>query len=174
MSEGKVYVTYENSMICNVTGIYANEKLARKERDERRDLSIIDTFEVKGYNGDKWSVEIQEDCPYYNPHLNTIRELISCLYNLEGCCTGGLAHIVTDDNNIEDHHIQFVLDECNKEENKNREEVGLVKLICEELLKLSINERILLFMSYYRYIFCSDNDCKNCPVYKGEVDHDFL
>lgn len=162
----KVYITYENSMRANVTGVYANEKLAEKEAKERGDLSIIDSFEIKGYRGDNFELEIYDDCKYYIPRLNTIRELIACLYNLEGCCTGGLAHIITDDDNIEDHHIKFVLEECEK--NKDKEEAGLVKLICEELLKLSIQQRVLLFSSYYSY-FC-DKDCARCAIQQGNMD----
>lgn len=169
MSKGEVYVTYENSTRSKVTGIYANRELAEKERDERGDLEIIDEFHVKGHNADNWAFPIEDDCKYFNPHLNTIRELISCLYELEDCGCGGLAHIVVDDENIEDHHIQWVLDQCHKEENKDREEVGLVKLICEELLKLSMQERVLLFTSYWEYGFCMEGNCENCPVHKGKL-----
>lgn len=171
MSSGNVYVTYENSVRGNVTGIYANRKLAKKERDKRGDLKIIDEFPIKGYRGDDWETTIPDYCKYYTPHLETIRELINCLYQLEGCCCGGLAHIVTDDENIEDHHIQFVLDECDKEENQDREEVGLVKLICTELLKLSIQQRALLMSSYYAYGFCIDS-CEKCPITKGRCSYD--
>lgn len=170
MSEnGKVYITYENSIRGVVTGVYANEKLAEKEAKERGDLDCIDSFEVKGYKGDQYQNSINEYCKYFTPKLNTIRELISCLYNLEGCCTGGLAHIITDDDNIDDDDIKWVLEYCDKEENKDRTENGLVKLICNELLKLSMQERVLLFSSYYSYIMC-DNNCDTCPISKGDID----
>jgi len=164
----KVYITYENSTRGPVTGVYATKKLAIKERDKRHGLDCIDEFEVKGYNGYKYETPIFEDCAFYSPHLNTIRELISCLYNLEGCCTAGLGHVVIDDNNIESPDIERVLKLCDEEENKDREEVGLVKLICEELLKLSMQERVLLFSSYYGHLLC-DNKCENCNIYKGEL-----
>lgn len=169
MNKGEVYITYENSTPCLVTGVYANKKLAEKEASKRDDILGADTFEIKGYKGNQYCIPLDEDCKYYKPHMNTIRELISCLYELEGCCTGGLAHIVTDDNNIDDDDIQWVLDECDKEENKDRTERGLVKLICEELLKLTIQERIYLFSHYHGTIMCLRKCCE-CHISKGQTE----
>ena len=42
------------------------------------------------------------DCKYYNKHLNTICEYVRCLYSLEGCVSGGLLHILLDDDNYDD------------------------------------------------------------------------
>lgn len=159
----KVYVTYENSMRANVTGVYTNKKIAEQERIKRHDLSCIDAFELKGYNGDNFVYPLPEICKYFTPHMNTIRELIACLYNLEGCGCGGLAHIVVDDDNIDDDSIKWVLEYCDEEENKDCTERGLVKLICEELLKLNMKERTLLFSGYYSDCFCDEN-CENCPI----------
>ena len=169
MNKGEVYITYENSTPGLVTGVYANKKLAEKEISKSGDILGADTFEIKGYNGYKWDYPLDEDCKYYKPHMNTIRELISCLYQLEGCCCGGLAHIVTDDNNIEDHFLKWVLEQCDEEENKDRTERGLVKLICEELLQLSIQERVYLFSHYYHTVMCGKKCCK-CHIAKGDVD----
>lgn len=166
MSKGEVFVVY--NAVGRIKGVYANKKLAEEEKGS---VDRITECEIKGYRGDDWETMIPDHCKYYIPHLETIRELIACLYALEGCCCGGLAHIVTDDNNIEDHHIQFVLNECNLDENKDREEVGLVKLICEELLKLSIQQRALLMTSYYAYGYCIDG-CENCPITKGRCSYD--
>lgn len=162
----KVYLTYENSRHAGVTGVYANKRLAEKERDEREDLQCIDSFELKGCKEEYWSCLIVDECKHYIPHLNTIRELISCLYQLEGCSTGGIAHVVVDDNNFKDHHLKFVIEECEKE--PERTESGLVKLICEELLKLNISQRALLFASFYTYHICNE-DCDNCPITKGDI-----
>ena len=60
--------------------------------------------------------------------------------------------------------------QLSKEENQDREEIGIAKLICEELLKLSIQERALLFSSYYSYR--CDGNCKNCPIEKGNYNFD--
>lgn len=164
----KVYITYENSLFGHVTGVYASEKLAREEQEKRGDLPHIDSFELKGYNGSSFDIPINDSCKYYKSHLETIRELISVLYALEGCCCGGLAHIVTDDNNIQDHHIEFIIEEAKK--NPERTEAGLVKLIGEEMLKLSIQERALLMSSYYSYT--CDGVCEHCKINMGEVDND--
>ena len=46
----KVYVTYENSLRANVSGVYTSRTLAEKERKERGDLDYIDSFELKNNN----------------------------------------------------------------------------------------------------------------------------
>lgn len=173
MNRNKVYVTYENSMRANVTGVYANRQLAEDEAQERGDLDYIDSFEIKGTRMDDWEhPHINEDCMHYTPHLYTIMQLISCLYSLEGCCCGGLAHIVVDENNIDDDSIKCILEECDKEENKDHTERGLVKLICEELLKLSMQERVLLFSSYYCYRVCNGH-CNDCAITNENLEEIF-
>ena len=166
----KVYVTFTNEFRSSISGVYANPQLAAQEAKIREDMDIVESYEVHGSRMKNFSIEIYNNCKYYKPKIETIRALISCLYELDGCCTGGIAHIVVDDNNYEDHHLQFVIDECNKEENKDREEVGLAKLICEELLKLSIQERALLYSGYYSY--SCDGNCENCQIEKGKYDYD--
>lgn len=107
-------------------------------------------------------------CKYYTPHFKTIRELISCLYSLEGCCCGGLLHILVDDNNYEDHHITFCMQECLNHPEREESKLGL--LICEEILKLSMNERHILFYSMdlgLDEITCHDShDCNVCEYIK--------
>lgn len=107
-----------------------------------------------------------EKCKHYNKHLDTIKAYINCLYRLEGCCTGGLLHILLDDDNIEDHHIQWCLEECEKHPEEEESEIG--KLICKEYLKLTMPERRLLFHNLYLYTGGCDRDCKNCFVETGE------
>lgn len=169
MNKGKVFITYENSTRGNVTGVYNNRDLAKKESKERGDLDIIDSFIIKGYKGSDFDYPLFDECKYFVPRLNTIRELIACLYSLEGCACGGICHIVTDDNNFDDNDLDFVLKECDKEENQDREEIGLAKLICTELKKLSIQQRAMLFNSYYTSALC-DKNCEECPINKGELD----
>ena len=169
----KVYITYENCVRTHVTGVFANKRLAEKESFENEYLNHIDEFEIKGTRMEDWDTPyINEDCIHYNPHLYTIMQLISCLYTLDGCCTGGLPHIVVDDNNIDDGSIKWVLEECDKEENKDRTERGLVKLICEELLNLSMQERVLLFSSYYCERVCNGH-CNDCAVTNENLDEIF-
>ena len=110
-------------------------------------------------------------CKYYNKHLITINELISCLYNLEECECGGILHIVTDNDNLDDGSIKYCIEECYKEENKDREEIELAKLICNELLKLSIQERSLLRtrLTTKEFECCFDCRCEDCCIERGEL-----
>lgn len=165
----KVYVTYENSLRANVSGVYTSRTLAEKEQKERKDLGIIDTFELKN-NSYKFKSDsyINDLCKYYKKRLNTIRELISCLYELDGCVSGGIGHVVIDEDNIDNDTIESVIKLCQDEEYKDREEAGLVDLICKELLKLNIQERTLLFGSFYSYGVCK-GDCSNCPIENGDI-----
>lgn len=109
-----------------------------------------------------------KECKYFIKRVNTIRDLIACLYDLDdgNCCTGGLLHIVADDGNLEDHHIQFCLDECIK--HSEREEAGLGKLICEELLKLSMEQRRLVYEPVWivdAWCYQHNRHCDKCPIH---------
>lgn len=107
------------------------------------------------------------NCKYYDKHLDTIREYIGCLYNLEGCCTGGLLHILLDDDNYDDDDITFCLKECLQ--HPDREESMIGRLICEEYLKLPIQKRRLLCSSYIGNWICDKNQrCKQCFIEIGD------
>lgn len=112
-----------------------------------------------------------EQCKYYNKHLETIKAYISCLYELDdgNCCSGGLLHIVTDDGNLEDVHINWCLEECNKHPEREESEIG--KLICKELLKLPMEQRRLVYMPDWLMFAVCDKDCDNCPVHNGDIDY---
>ena len=79
--------------------------------------------------------------PQWNPKIEVIQKLIHVLYDF--CPTGGLCHIVTDDYNIEYHHLQFVIKQCKEEPDEIESELCI--LICELLLKLDFEQRALLF-----------------------------
>lgn len=145
---------------------YFKESDAEKEMSNDKEMKYKYSCTVNGYVGDDYSYEITDICKYYNPKLNMIRHLITCLYELDGCVCGGLCHIVTDDNNIDDDDLTFVIGECIKE--PDRLESGLCKLICEELLKLSMQQRALVFSSYYADVLC-DHDCKICEIEQGKI-----
>lgn len=106
-------------------------------------------------------------CKYYTKRIDTIRAYISCLYGLDdgNCCTGGLLHVVVNDFNWEDRYIKFCLEECNRHPEKEEAELG--KLICNELLKLSLEQRRLVPESEWTVkTFCQGHDnCHNCPIY---------
>lgn len=109
-----------------------------------------------------------ENCRYHTKRIDTIRSYINCLYSLDdgNCCTGGLLHIVVEDGNLEDHHIEWCLKEC--EEHPEREESEIGKLICKELLKLSMEQRRLVYnLNYIMVYWCEQyhNCCDRCPIH---------
>lgn len=108
-------------------------------------------------------------CKYYDKHLETISEYIGCLYELEGCCTGGMLHILLDDDNLDDDDIAYRLRECLLR--PEREEAKIGQLICEEYLKLGMEQRRLLCSEYIGNWLCSRRgDCENCYVHTGRED----
>lgn len=110
-----------------------------------------------------------ENCKHYTKHLDTINAYIGCLYRIEGCECGGLLHVMIDDDNIEDHFIKWTLDECNKHPEREEAEIG--KLICNEYLKLSMEQRRLLAYDWLPYRGCScDGRCENCYIENPEAD----
>ena len=105
-------------------------------------------------------------CKYYEKHLETIREYIGCLYNLEGCCCGGELHILLDDDNYDDDSILYCLKECLS--NHEREESVIGRIICEEYLKLTMPQRRLLTQPYINDFQCWTRDCEKCFVETGD------
>lgn len=110
-------------------------------------------------------------CKYWDNHLATIIKLIQCLYDIEGCCCGGLLHVMIDDENIDDGSIIFTLRECLN--NPDREESGIGKLICEEFSKLSMEQRRLV-VQWNEHItedgecFFNCQGCDKCYVEIGD------
>ena len=84
----------------------------------------------------------------YNPKMPIIMMAIQMLYCLPECGAGGCCHIVTDDNNIDDDSLRFVIDYCDHPENVDRIDKELSKLICELLLQLSFEQRCVLFYMF--------------------------
>ena len=116
---------------------------------------------------------MKDRCKYYNQHLETIREYIKCLYSLEECRgSGGLLHILLDDDNIEDDHIAFCWKECIQ--NPEREESKIGQLICEEYMKLSMPQRRLLTMEYIGNWQCDHRwcECETCYIQNGDEFED--
>lgn len=109
-----------------------------------------------------------KQCKYYNKHLDTIKKLIECLYSLENCGAGGLLHILLDDYNDDDDGIKFCLNQCEKHPEKQEAELG--KLICNEFLKLSQQERDLLLWHMYDNFSCNEDNCYCCAVEVGEEE----
>lgn len=108
---------------------------------------------------------MRDKCKYYNPHLETIREYISCLYRLKECGSGGLLHILLDDDNYDDDSIAFCWKECIQ--HPEREESKLGQLICEEYMKLSMPERRLLCSCGW-YCLREECNCDECYIEIGD------
>lgn len=102
---------------------------------------------------------------YWHPKFFLVRELIGILYNLERCGCGGCCHIVTDDNNIYDDNLDFVIRYCKRKENKNRIDRELSITICEILKTMNFTQRAVLFE-----IMGNDCDCFFTDYNKDEVD----
>lgn len=81
----------------------------------------------------------------YNPKMKIIVDLVHILYELPDCSAGGCCHIVTDDDNIDDEDLMWVMDYCKQPENIDRIDRELSYAICEMLLQLSREQRICLF-----------------------------
>lgn len=93
----------------------------------------------------------QEYEKYYHPKFQIVANLIEILYSLNDCCCGGCCHIVTDDNNIRDSDLKFVINYCN--ENKDKIDCELSRTICEIMLQMSIEQRVVLFYSIGHWEF---------------------
>lgn len=81
----------------------------------------------------------------YNPKMRIIVDLIHLLYELPECAAGGCCHIVTDDDNIDDKDLLYVMNYCKRPENNNRIDRELSYAICDMLLQLTREQRICLF-----------------------------
>lgn len=106
-----------------------------------------------------------DHCKYYNKHIDTIRAYIDCLYQIMGMYNGGLMHVMIDDQNIDEGTILWTLERCKI---KNEEESEIEKLICEEFLKLSMEERRLVIeeednITCYTALCCPN--CDECPIH---------
>ena len=109
-----------------------------------------------------------KNCKYYHKHLETIREYIFCLYQLEDCCTGGLLHAITDDGNLTDRDLERGYVDCVEHPELEESEIG--KLICKELLKLSIEQRRLVYEPDWAIdAFCGGpTKCDSCYIKNEE------
>ena len=90
----------------------------------------------------------------YKPKCEVISMLIHLLYELDGCSCGGLCHIVTDDNNIHDDDLEFVIDYCKQDENKDCIDKEISSLICSLMLELTFEQRVVLLEvhKFYGYV----------------------
>lgn len=80
----------------------------------------------------------------WNDKIQVIDRLITALYDTDFGTSGGLCHIVTDDGNIYDDDLDFVMEYCNRIENQNSPIKELCYLIALLLKQLSFEQRACL------------------------------
>lgn len=113
-------------------------------------------------------------CKNYNNKLQVIQELVNVLYNLNGGVTcGSLCHSLIDEGNcVSDEDIKVTLGWI--EQNPDKIDYEISKLICELLLKIPIESRRL-----YKYseVWADDLEfnkctrkCCQCIITTGEDD----
>ena len=88
---------------------------------------------------------MEEKINYYNEKFPIIRDMIHVLYDY--CPAGGCCHIVTDDNNIYNEDLEFVINYAQREENRDRIDSELSIAICKMLIKMTFLQRAVLFDS---------------------------
>lgn len=84
-------------------------------------------------------------CKYITPDSIIVCNMIEILYDVLEEYNGGLAHIVAAENNLDDDSLKCVIEECNKKENKDRADVSVCRILCESLLRLTLNQRYFIF-----------------------------
>lgn len=101
-------------------------------------------------------------CIYWVPEIEELHRLIGKLYETD--VAGGALHIVVDDGNLDDYFIKSCIDYCNSEEEKNDLNRELCLEIAHKMLKLTYEQRVLLYyfgdVSPCKEIACSEE----CPV----------
>ncbi len=80
----------------------------------------------------------------WNDKIQVIDRLITALYDTDFGRAGGLCHVVTDDGNIYDDDLDFVMEYCNEIENQNSPIKELCYLIALLLKQLSFEQRACL------------------------------
>lgn len=84
----------------------------------------------------------------YHCAMPTIIRLVQALYEIDSCSCGGLGHVVIDENNVEDIHLERTIELCNEEQSKDKPERFLVICIMEYLKLLTEEQRKLLFAGW--------------------------
>lgn len=88
------------------------------------------------------------NCKYHKNEIDEVLKLVKYLYEDLGECCGGLLHIVLDDGNLDDDDIQWCLNHCNKEDNKDRKDKSVCIEIAQRMLNMTEFERRLIYCKY--------------------------
>jgi hypothetical protein len=102
-------------------------------------------------------------------NVEYVSKLVTLLYDdLDECC-GGMLHIILDDGNLEDEHILWCIEYCNRDENKDRIDKYLCLEIAHKMLQMNEFERRLVY--YGDLGFECEFDCDNCVIeHEEEID----
>lgn len=85
---------------------------------------------------------------YYSEYFPILNDMIKILYDYAS--TGGCCHVVTDDDNIEDHSLQFVIDYAKTSDDIDAE---LSSAICSMMLKMTFLQRAVFFDATSEWCF---------------------
>ena len=115
-----------------------------------------------------------DKCKYYDQEVEIVGRYIDCLYDLPECSCGGMLHIVVDDDNVEDHNLDYSLDYIKKENEIDRE---IDELILKHMKNMPIEQRRLLTIGRnWRFPFdCPARewglkDCSECIIENENID----
>ena len=105
-------------------------------------------------------------CRYWSEEIGEICSLVKYLYDDLHEGAGGMLHIVLDDCNIDDDDLEWCLEYCDKEENRDRHDKEICIEIAQRMLRLSREERMLI---YYQWDgeFCGEN-CDKCVITRDD------
>ena len=78
-------------------------------------------------------------CKYWSEEVTETCELVRHLYNDMHEGAGGMLHIVLDDFNIDDDDLEWCIEYCNQEENRDRHD----RDICIEIAQRSTDACLL-------------------------------
>ena len=123
-------------------------------------------------NTENFIKHVVEECGFepdisYKPKYQVISKLIYLLYDLDDCGAGGCCHFVTDDDNLYDDDLKFVIEYCQRKENANCIDKEISTLICTLLLDLSFAQRVILFEVHMMY------GCVDESTWKYYLEHNF-
>ena len=114
------------------------------------------------------------DKSYYHKNFPLLAVLIDALYELPGCSCGGICHIVTDDDNVRDSDLSYVLGECYRNDSDwdDHIEKPLAALICKLFLQMEYKQRVCFteLMFYVGHDDFNTDDCIEQWGWKIESD----
>lgn len=103
-------------------------------------------------------------CKYYKPEMAILGKLCQELYSLPNCGAGGPLHILLDDNNYDDHSLEFCRKYC--KEHSTGKEYEVAMKILDIYSGMNVIERTLFDNLWCgRPNICEDNTkCGVCEL----------